>query len=295
MSQEHDRWEALAVNHVLGGLDQESASDFRRHLVGCAQCKAQVAELRDLAGSLEDAARDERAVLALQTRARRDITADDEVPGAEPPRVPVRVLVAVGLVVLALVLLVSHNLHLQSRVSALDDTEERQSAVLSGLATGIAMDAAFSEGSSGIVVANGGRVSWTVSNLPVPLTDQRLVVWLLHPDQPAKRVTLTAAQMPDGEVIGTTEDDGLHDLVVTMEQVTEGEIPTEPTGTRYVEADLTRVRQGGPDADPGADPASDEGVGPDADPGGGVDQAAPTAPGTAPASEAEPEVAVGTG
>lgn len=259
MSQEHERWEALAVSHVLGGLDQDAASTFRRHLVGCAQCKAQVAELRDLAGSLEDAARDERAVQALQTRARREITAEDDLPEAEPTGVPVRVLVAVGLVVLALVLLVTHNLHLQNRAAALDDRAERQAAVLSGLASGLAMDAVFSEGTSGIVVADGRRVSWTISELPVPTSEQRLVVWLLQPETAAKRVTLAAAQVPDGEVIGTTRDDGLHQLVVTLEQVTEtGDLPGEPTGTRYVEADLTRVRQGGDGVD-GPAPAGADG------------------------------------
>lgn len=252
MPQGHEQWESLAVNHVLGGLDQSSASAFRRHLVGCLQCKAQVAELRDLAGSLEDAARDERAVLALQTRARREVTTDDEVPEAQPPQLPWRVLVALGVVVLALVGLVSHNLHLQSREAALEDQSQRQRDVLSGLGSGLVMDTAFSEGTSGIVVADGDRVSWTISNLPVPATDQRLVVWLLHPDEAASRVTMDAGDMPDGEVIGSADDDGLHDLVVTMEQVGSDGIPDTPTGTQYVESDLTQVRRGGPNADPDA-------------------------------------------
>ncbi len=243
MADGHEHFESLAVSHVLGGLDQETASTFRRHLVGCLQCKAQVAELRALAGSLEDAAREERAVLALQTRARREVATDDDVPEATPPPMPRRVLIAVVLVVVALAALMAHNLHLQSREAALAEGVDQRTNVLSGLANGLSMETVFSNGASGIVVASGDQVSWTISGLQVPHSDQQVVVWVLEPDAQVRAAYYVAAAMPEGEISGTTDDDGARELVVTLEDVVDGKVPTEPTGMEYARADLTPIRE----------------------------------------------------
>ncbi len=243
MADGHEQFESLAVSHVLGGLDQETASAFRRHLVGCLQCKAQVAELRALAGSLEDAAREERAVLALQTRARREVSTDDDLPEAIPPPLPRRVLIAVVLVVVALAALMAHNLHLQSREATLAEGVAQRSDVLSGLARGLAMDTEFSQSATGMVVANGDEVSWTVSGLPVPTSDQQVVVWLVEPDAQNRAARYGATAMPEGEISGMTDDDGARELVVTLEDVVDGETASEPTGPEFARADLSPIRE----------------------------------------------------
>lgn len=243
MADGHEEYESLAVSHVLGGLDQETASTFRRHLVGCLQCKAQVAELRALAGSLEDAAREERAVLALQTRARREVSTDDDVPEATPPPMPRRVLVALVLVVVALAALLAHNLHLQSREAALSEGVDQRTDVLSGLSNGLVMDTVFSNGATGIVVADGDQVSWSLSGLEVPHSDQQVVVWLVEPDAQVRAERYVAASMPEGEISGTIDDDGARELVVTLEDVVDGETARAPTGPEFARADLAPIRE----------------------------------------------------
>lgn len=252
MAEGHEHYESLAVSHVMGGLDQQTASAFRRHLVGCVQCKAQVAELRALAGSLEDAAREERAVLALQTRARREVSSDDDVPEAEPRAWPRRMLVAVALAGVALVALMTHNLHLQATESSLRAEVERQEGILSGLASALPMATDFSEGTSGIVMADGERVSWSIADLPVPRSDQQVVVWLLVPDEQPRAVYLDAADLPDGQVAGTTEDPGATELRVTLEDLDGRDAPTTPGGTELASTDLTPIRQS--DRDPASTP-----------------------------------------
>jgi anti-sigma-K factor RskA len=44
------------AGYVLGALDPEEAEAFERHLAGCAGCRAEVAELRDLPELLDQAA-----------------------------------------------------------------------------------------------------------------------------------------------------------------------------------------------------------------------------------------------
>lgn len=239
----HDEFETLAVSHVLGGLDQATASSFRRHLVGCRQCKAQVAELRALAGSLEDAAREERAVLALQTRARREVTTDDEVPEATAPPLPRRMLVAIVLVVLSLGALMIHNLHLQSREAALEAEVTRLDTTLSGLSRALPMDPVFAGGASGVVMADGEQVSWSIAGLPTPSADQAVVVWLLQPDEQARTVTHLAGDLQDGRISGTTEDYGARELQITLEDLVDGAPPTEPSGPVSATVDLTTVRE----------------------------------------------------
>ncbi|MBY5163974.1 anti-sigma factor [Salsipaludibacter albus] len=240
---EHDRWESLAVDHVLGGLDQASASAFRRHLVGCPQCKAQVAELRDLAGSLEDAARDERAVLALRTRARREVDEDDEGPEPPPRSTPRRIVIALLVIGVAVLGLAAHNVHLRVQQTSLEDVADRQQAVLQGLGSGLVMDTVFPEGASGVVVADGDRVAWSITDLPVPATDQRVVVWLAEPETTRRVAVHTAGSMPDGAINGVETERGAETLLVTRETIDGSRLANQPSDDVLAEADLGLVRR----------------------------------------------------
>lgn len=48
---EHE-WLALAAPYALGALDEEERAAFEAHLAQCAQCRAEVASFRDVAGQL---------------------------------------------------------------------------------------------------------------------------------------------------------------------------------------------------------------------------------------------------
>lgn len=240
---EHDRWESLAVSHVLGGLDQARASEFRRHLVGCPQCKAQVAELRELAGSLEDAARDERAVLALRTRALREVDEDTEEQGPAPRTTPRRIVVALLVIGVAVLLLAAHNVHLRVQETALEDLADRQHATLEGLGSGLVMDTTFPEGASGVVVADGDRVAWSITDLPVPATDQRVVVWLAEPEADRRVAVHTADTMPDGTISGVETERGAESLLVTLEPIDGSRLTNQPSDDVLAEADLALVRR----------------------------------------------------
>lgn len=240
---EHDRWETLAVNHVLGGLDQASASAFRRHLVGCPQCKAQVAELRELAGSLEDAARDERAVLALRTRARQEVDEDEEVAEPPPRSTPRRIVVALLVIGTAVLLLAAHNVHLRVQQTALEDLADRQQAIVEGLGSGLVMETTFPEGASGVVVADGERVAWSITDLPVPASDQRVVVWLREPEADRTVAVHTAATMPDGAITGVDSERGAAALLITLEAIDGSRLANQPSDDVLAEADLGLVRR----------------------------------------------------
>ena len=61
---EHDRYERMAVGHVLGGLDEVDAAAFRAHLLECADCRKRVNELRGIASDLARTEREERRAAA---------------------------------------------------------------------------------------------------------------------------------------------------------------------------------------------------------------------------------------
>ena len=77
----HQRYERMAVGHVLGGLDEVDAAAFRAHLVGCRDCRKRVNELRDIASDLATAAREERAAVrsAIEVEKRTDQDAPEAV------------------------------------------------------------------------------------------------------------------------------------------------------------------------------------------------------------------------
>lgn len=80
-SEHHRRFDGLAVQHVLGGLDDTDGRLFRAHLLECGHCRARVGELRAIAHDLADVERDEeraQATQQLETKQHDD----------HPPRLP---------------------------------------------------------------------------------------------------------------------------------------------------------------------------------------------------------------
>jgi hypothetical protein len=236
MAAEHDRYDELAVGHVLGGLPNADAAAFRSHLTGCRDCRARVAELRDLASDLAAAERDELARARVKTQVAR--RADGEPAGSPPWEVSVRAL-AVTLVVLLVggVGLALWNFHLRDQNARLVDVTRAREAVLEGLATGTVVPASFSDGVTGLVVVDDTHVTVDLANLPGIDASQSLVAWLLG-DTPADHYyrDLPPRRVVDGRLAFRDPHRQTDRLVVTVE---EGEPGPEPAGRELVSAELT--------------------------------------------------------
>lgn len=240
MAGQHDRYERLAVAHVLGGLDEVAAADFRAHLLQCRQCRRQVAELQDLAAELAVAEREERAQLRVKT-AVEDEDEEDEGSAADTDlpwgfgRTASAVLAGTVLIVLAALLVWNMDLH--QRLRHATSTAAVREGVLSELAEGVAVPAEFGQGAQGLVVVDGRDVTASLAGLPELEPGQVLVVWLGHGSLDEVE-TYDASGVVDGRVAFTKRAPGATRLLITVEPAPPGQ---RPTGPRVVEATLQRA------------------------------------------------------
>lgn len=243
MTDEHARYETLAVGHVLGGLAEDEAATFRRHLVSCGSCKMRVAELRDIAEDLAAAEREERALASTATKvARRD---DDEDEAAEEarrgwqaPEPRLLLLGAAALLLVALIAIGFWNLHLRSNNQALIEATTAREAVLSSLGSGDVLEADLATGIEGVVVLDGKHVAFSLSGLPTLQPGQTLMVWLLEDDRgPGQQQPLGNQHLSDGRFAHRYEHHGAKTLVLSVESGTQSE---RPAGRVLVEVDLTQ-------------------------------------------------------
>ena len=227
----HDRFEMLAVGHVLGGLDASDADDFVGHLERCGACRRRVAELRGIADDLAAAERDERDRASLRTRVRAEV--DDADPSL--PRVPARrlgVLVLVGLLTLGV--LGFWNLHLRTQVTALTGVLERADTTLATLADGVALDAELGSGIRGTVATDDERVAVALAGVPTLDDDEVLIVWRRGGQDGDEAVLVT--QPDDGRLTASLQVDDATEVLVTRQRLAVGD-PT-PGGTDLARATL---------------------------------------------------------
>lgn len=124
-SDEHRRFDGMAVQHVLGGLSEEKGRLFRAHLLECLHCRARVGELRALAHDLADVERDEarlRAAKRIETKRREEI--DEEAPPVARPSHSRRSQAGVVVLLVAVILLGGWNFFLRSTVADLEESLE---------------------------------------------------------------------------------------------------------------------------------------------------------------------------
>jgi hypothetical protein len=235
----HERYEELAVGHVLGGLAAADAADFRSHLLGCRDCRLRVAELRDIAADLAAAEREERAEARVRTEVAQR-TAEAEAEEGEPERaralVPSRAL-GVGLVLLVVVLgaLAFWNLHLRTQVTSISVLAERQDDALAELATGVSVTVETLPPTSGLVIVDEEVVAFTFVDLPHLVGAERYVVWLLGVDEGEEPVLI--ARTAERRVAGAVVREGADELLVTVEHGSDG--GTAAAGREVARADLT--------------------------------------------------------
>lgn len=233
MPGEHDRYEELAVAHVLGGLDEVAAADFRSHLLQCRRCRRQVAELQDLAADLAAAEREERAQLRLKTA----VGDEDAEEGPEGGRgadtdLPwgfgrtASALVA-GAVLVVLAALLVWNIDLHQRLRSTAATNASLGDVIDELGEGTPADVEFRSGTHGVVVVDGEDVAASLAGVPGPEPDEVVALWV--GDRTLRPVrTYAAGQVADGRLHFVLDVDSARRLLVTVEPTPVGEEPTGP-------------------------------------------------------------------
>ena len=240
--RDHDeRWDELALGHVLGGLPDADAGVFRGHLVGCTQCRARVAELRSMASDLAAAEREERATQRIRTQTaaapRRETEADDP----DDAGLRRRALVAGAVIAMVLLVLSLWTAHLRDQNAELRGIGEAHARTLTALGAGTSVPARTSQSVTGVVAVDGDVVAWSLAGLPVPDVDERLVVWVERDGVFDAAVVHTPGQLEaeGGRLAGTVDAPQATRLLITLEGVV---IPDQPLGDPIVEADLNVVR-----------------------------------------------------
>lgn len=238
--RDHDeRWDELALGHVLGGLPDADASSFRGHLAGCGQCRARVAELRSMASDLAAAEREERATQRLRTRTE---SRDDAVvpPVSDGGGMRRRALVAGAVVAVVVLLLALWAAWLRDLNGELREVAEAHARTLTVLGSGTSVPATTSQSVTGVVAVAGDLVAWSLAGLPTPASDERLVVWVRRDGEVDDVAVYTPDQIAveDGRLASTAEAADATQLLVTLESVM---VPGQPLGDPIVEADLNVV------------------------------------------------------
>lgn len=238
MGDEHERFEELAVGHVLGGLEAADAARFRSHLIGCRACRSRVAELRSIAADLVAAERDELASTTVRTEvARRE--GDDPEPTSPPMRLTIRhVTLAVVVVAMLATAMAFWNLHLRTVAAGYLEVAEARGDTLRQLATGVAVPTETAEGIDATVVLDGEQVAFTLAGLPRLEDGDVLVAWLVDTHDGAEAVLFAPAGRVDGDAIsGHANDGGASRLIISIERGSPGE---QPTGVELLSATLRR-------------------------------------------------------
>lgn len=234
MAAGHRHFEELAVGHVLGGLEHDDAARFRTHLTGCRECRARVAELRDIASDLKAAERDELSRAQVKTEvARRDTDDDPLEPSWVVPTRTVSVVVVTA--VLVAVALAFWNFHLRDQNARLLEVTLAREAILDGLATGRPVPTELSGAVTGHVVADATDVTVDLAGLPDVTGDDRLVVWLLGEDATDHYWRRYGpGELTDGRLAFRDPHRDALRLVVTVED----DLGDEPAGRELVAAEL---------------------------------------------------------
>lgn len=232
----HERFEALAVGHVLGGLSSHDASEFRSHLISCRTCRTHVAELRRLADDLSAVEREERQRAATMLDVAQDT--DDE----PPPRIPLwrrpAARATAGAFAAVLILgLMFWNFHLRHVNDNLGALAEDRAATVRILTEGERLDV---EGDVGVVGHAGlheGEIALVLREIPELELGQLLLVWRIGADGFAVDEDI----VPSGAF-----DDGRLSLVLDATDVTRVVVSVEtipltrglPAGTRLAEVEV---------------------------------------------------------
>jgi hypothetical protein len=230
MRAEHERFEAMAVGHVLGGLEPDAASDFRDHLLGCRSCRARVAELRELAADLAAVERDERTRASTRADAPDEVATDATVEPIAPALRTRNLALLAALVAVALGLFGFWNLHLRASAANAQAVAQRQEEALAVLATGVTPATEVADELQAATATDGDHLGFSLAGIPSLGAGEVLVGWLSGGDQDSPRPVLLIEddQVVNGLVAARIELDGAERFVLARETRPPGD---EPGGT----------------------------------------------------------------
>jgi len=236
--RDHERFEALAVAHVVGGLGRSDAGTFRQHLRACANCRARIVELRSIADELAEVARDARRRPEGPVPGRRVRNGPEE--DATVPRVPWSRAATVVVLAVTVIALGFWNLHLRSAAATYFAEADERGRVIEVLARGEAVEVTVSADARGRAARDGDTVAVVVPDLG-PLTgDERLVLWSSAPSAgedgtPWQARLLAVGPAARVDVVELVRVDGATRIVVTIER---GVLPTVPGADVVLSASL---------------------------------------------------------
>jgi hypothetical protein len=226
-SGSHRYYEDLAVAHVLGGLGETDSRLFRDHLLGCADCRARVGELRAIAHDLADVERSaqrERSARVLDTKRR---TGDDGEAPEPPARGRSRLQPVVALLFLAaLVGVIAWKVRLRATTSGVEEQLRRSQEAAAILEFGTdGTIVSVGAGVSGRVAVRDDRLVVLIDGLddnqvyglylqdpggvtvfrhPIQSLDGRALSWLEFPEGAATVLGTSGGSMPGAEPSGST-------------------------------------------------------------------------------------------
>lgn len=209
--ENHERFEELALGHVLGGLPSDDAAAFRAHLVECRDCRLRVAELRDIAEDLAATEREEKHLAAVATQvAEREPEVDDGgAPGWRRSRwIPVVAVVAI----ISVLGILFWNYHLRRVTTEYASVVQRQEEVLQILSSGDPLEVVTAQGVTAAAATDGASVAVSVTGFPPEVVEGYLVIWLLEGGEVVGDPMGGSGHEPAAFVV---EADGADELVVT--------------------------------------------------------------------------------
>lgn len=227
MTNEHRRYERLAVGHVVGGLDQVDAARFRSHLVDCRSCRNRVAELRGIASDLLATEREERAAKAGNGRTDLAERVEEEAPPrprdvASPRSWPWRVVVIglLPLVVLgALAWAVWIRAEAQLQAAALQTSNDALRTIAEGQVLPLEVEAGAAD-LEGVVATSGDDVVVDLSGVPALGPDEVVVAVLVDAeDEVVVRGTRLSGSMLDSDWLFDVLDRGVVDATAVVVRV----------------------------------------------------------------------------
>ena len=246
---DHEQFEALAVRHVLGGLDAADSIAFRSHLQGCQVCRSRVAELRGIAASLAEVEEDERSRRSLRTELppQTERCEDEPPPEHEPQGLDVRHVMVGALLVLALAVATAFwNFHLRTVIATAALAADEREETLAGLAEGMPVQADVAAGLQGLVVVGDDHAAFVLGGLG-PLGDgERLVARISSGSLVRPQVVRVAGwrEFRGGAFSATAATGGAARLTVTREG------PQDSSMT-LLEAEILQPRPIGASSDDG--------------------------------------------
>ncbi len=189
MVEGHERFEELALQHVLGGLSSSNAAIFRAHLVECRDCRLRVAELRDMAAELAATEREERRRSAVATQVAREEGTREEPRSWLPWSSPRWAMLAVVLACIIVVVLLFWNYHLRRVNSQYRGALEYQAGVFEVLGSGEPRLVQTREGVRGIAAIRNGELAVDLLRLPT-LAEAQVAIWLVPSEGEAELAPL---------------------------------------------------------------------------------------------------------